>query len=110
LLRHVKALSIAARKRNWAVAGFCLAFMLMSIANFRPSAIRPAGDHLHPQRLSVRSQASPDRRQFLTMMAHAPVAGAALAESGNGAAANTATLTQPDTLGSDAYPTIEHKV
>ena len=98
------------------VGSCCLVVILMlHVTSPRPGpAPRQASGEISGRRLSIRSQAAPDRRSFLTMVAHAPVAamaaeGSATAErpelAGNGAAP-----AQLDGMHADEYPTIEHQV
>ena len=98
------------------VDGCCLAVVLMlHVSHPRPGPVpRQAGSEVGRQRLSTRSQAAPDRRSFLTMVAHAPVA--AMAGEGSATAGrsetagNGAAPAQLDGVRADEYPTIEHQV
>lgn len=107
-----EAANIAASRRLPAfVIGCCLAVILMlHVTRPQPGPVRQASGEVGGHRLSTRPQASPDRRQFLTMVAHAPVAAVA-AEAGGAAATafNGASPAQLDAHCSDEYPTIEHQ-
>lgn len=112
-LCECSSLHIRAQAGASACRRCCLVVGLMlHVSHPRPGPIpRQAGSEVGGQRLSTRSQAAPDRRSFLTMVAHAPVAamaaeGSATAErAGNGAAP-----AQLDGSYADEYPTIEHQV
>ena len=84
---------------------------MLHVSKLRPGpAPRQNGSEAGGQRLSSRSQAAPDRRSFLSMVAHAPVA--AMAAEGSAAAdrtGNGASPAQLDGLCDEDYPTIEHQ-